>query len=567
MKYKPLPVGVDDFENLISKNYYFVDKTNFIKELLDKKGEVNLFTRPRRFGKTLLLSMLRYFFEDERDIHGARVDRAGLFEGLDIMQAGAEYLLHMGQFPVINLTLMSAKQPDFDMAYSRLCECIVMEYQRHRYVLEGDGLLEADKKLYETIMNRKAGKDIMATSLEFLSRCLYACHGKKTIILIDEYDVPLENAFFQNFYEEMAGFLRSLFASALKSNLSLEFSVITGCLRISKESIFTGMNNFKIRSVLNDQYAEYFGFTEENMQQMCRYYHLESKTDVIRDWYNGYVFGNTRVYNPWSMIQFIDDLLANMNKLPVSYWGNTSSNSIVKSLVEYADAHTRNEIEELLAGGTIEKPVNEDITYADIYDNMDNIWNFLFFTGYLKKLGERQQGEEIYLKLGIPNKEIRAIYRNTILKWFDAKLKKQDFSALRTAIETGDCKTFGEFVSSQLLDTISFFDYGEKYYHGFLAGLLKGMGGYEVLSNRESGTGRPDLVLKELKFCGKSVVIEIKVTDSFSQMEVLCEDALSQIANHGYGMELTKDGYQAPLEYGVCFFKKGCMVKLGMAPK
>lgn len=561
MKYKPLPVGVDDFEKLITKGYYFIDKTNFIKELLDKKGEVNLFTRPRRFGKTLSISMLRYFFEDARNIQGEKIDNTHLFEGLNIMEAGKEYLNHMGQYPVINLTLKSAKQPSFDMAYSRLAECIVVEYQRHRYVLDGKEMIEADRKLYETIMNREAGSDVIATSLEFLSRCLYAYHGKKTIILIDEYDVPLENAFFAGFYDEMAGFIRSLFESALKTSSSLEFAVITGCLRISKESIFTGMNNLKIISILNDQYAEYFGFTETEVQKMCEYYQLQSKKEVIRKWYNGYVFGNTSVYNPWSMVQFIDDLLSNIDKFPVSYWGNTSSNSVVKSLIELADTQTRKEIEDLLEGAAIEKVIHEDITYAEIYDSMDNLWNFLFFTGYLKKVGERQEERNIYLKMAIPNEEIAYIYENTVLKWFDAKLKKQDFSSLRTAIEKGDCQAIGDIVSEQLLDTISFFDYGENYYHGFLAGLLKGMGGYEVLSNRESGIGRADILLKELRFQGKSVVIEIKVTDSFDKMEAMCEEAICQIVNNNYSAELTREGYQPPLQYGVCFFKKGCMVK------
>lgn len=317
-------------------------------------------------------------------------------------------------------------------------------------------------------------------------------HGAGTVILIDEYDVPLENAWFEEFYDKMVQFIRSLFESALKTNNSLAFAVVTGCLRISRESVFAGLNNLDVVSVLSGSYGEHFGFTQAESEEMLAYYGLEEKKEEMKKWYNGYLFGNAEVYNPWSAINYVSAARADRNAFPKPYWSNTSSNSIVKELVEGADFVTRAEIEGLIEGVAIEKPVHEDITYGDIYDSQDNLWNFLFFTGYLKKTGERFEGEDIYLKMEIPNAEIRYIYRNTIRAWFDKRIKNKDMSALIDAMEQRDCRTIGEFLSEQLLDTISVFDYAENYYHGFLSGLLKAAGKYVVRSNRESGEGRAD---------------------------------------------------------------------------
>ena len=416
MEHKPLPVGVDNFEHLITREYYFIDKTWFIKELLDKKGSVRLFTRPRRFGKTLNMSMLQYFFEDMRTDSGERKDHAYLFENLQIMEAGEEYLAHMGSYPVISLTLKDAKQPDFELAYEAVKWQIADEYARHQYILQ-DARLSAEKDQYMDIRMRKADRSAYNNSIKFLSQCLELYYGKKAIILIDEYDVPLENAFTQNFYNEMAGFIRSLFESAFKTNRSLEFAVITGCLRISKESIFTGLNNLKVLSILDDKYSEYFGFTQKEVRKLCNDFGMPHKYDIIQEWYNGYVFRDTNVYNPWSVVQFLDDLIENENRYPRSYWANTSSNTVVRRLIDMADDNVKSELENLIDGGTVEKPVHDGITYGEVYESMDNLWNFMFFTGYFKKVDERMGEDDTqYLMLAIPNREVRYIFREKIMK-------------------------------------------------------------------------------------------------------------------------------------------------------
>ena len=410
MNLKPLPIGVDNFKDIRLNNYYYVDKTLLIKDIIDSKAKVNLFTRPRRFGKTLNISMIQYFFENGKD------DNSYLFNKLKIMNEGEKYKSHMGQYPVINLSLKSAKQPNYELAYDCLVNDIIEEFKRHDYVLNSEKL-HYEKEDYLNIINKKDNKGNMVTALKFLSRCLEKYHNKKVIILIDEYDVPIENSYFKGFYNEMIDFLRSLFESALKTNEYLEFAIMTGCLRISKESIFTGLNNLNIISILNTHYDEYFGFTENEVSDMLKYYGFEEKEDIIKKWYNGYLFGECNVYNPWSVDKFIYDLTGTINALPISYWANTSSNSIVKSLIEKADDDTKAQIEELVAGKTIEKVIHEDITYADIDSSMDNLWNFLFFTGYLKKVSIRMnEDSEILITLVIPSEEIRLIYKNKILR-------------------------------------------------------------------------------------------------------------------------------------------------------
>ena len=344
MHYKPLPIGVDNFEKLITKGYYYVDKSDFIKDLLDMKGDVNLFTRPRRFGKTLNMSMLQYFFEDMRNSKGESIDNSGIFSGLRIMQAGEKYLSHMGKYPVITLTLKAGKQSTFESAYKQLIWQIGMEFERHSYLLDSD-MPEEVRKRYKGILSGNGEMDTFKASIQFLSNCLERYYEKKVIILIDEYDVPLENAFVCGFYDEMIDFIRALFESALKTNSSLDFAVITGCLRISKESIFTGMNNLTVISILNGQYDEYFGFTDEEVRKLCDDYGLPHKYEVFKSWYDGYSFGRADVYNPWSVIQFMFDLQANENCYPKAYWANTSSNSIVRELIELADESIKAELE------------------------------------------------------------------------------------------------------------------------------------------------------------------------------------------------------------------------------
>lgn len=558
---KKLPIGIESFKELMSWDYYYVDKTLFIKELLDERNKVSLFTRPRRFGKTLAISMLRTFFEDERDLEGKKIDNRGFFDGTNILSARDLYLQYMGQYPVISLSLKASKQPDYEMSYACLKEEIQNEFDRHLYVMKGSSLQPKEKKQYQEIYEGKADSAAFATSLAFLSKCLWKYHQKKTIILVDEYDVPLENAYFGGFYERMVCFIRSLFESVLKTNDSMEFAVVTGCLRISRESIFTGLNNLKIRSILNRKYDGQFGFTQAEVNVLLHDYGLEEKKTEVKKWYDGYLFGQEEIYNPWSILNYVDDVQADRNAFPKSYWSDTSSNSIVRELVERADQSVRKEIEDLAAGGMIEKPVYEDVTYEDIHRSQDHLWNFLFFTGYLKKVGERQEGRCYYLTMKIPNEEVAGIYEHAVLSWFDEKLKTVDFSPMKQALEGGDCKALEDFISRQLSDTISFFDYAENYYHGFLAGLLKGVGNYEILSNRESGTGRSDIILKEGIFRGRGVVLELKVAKGIREMEEKCREALAQIERGDYEQLLREEGYQEILKYGICFFKKGCMIQ------
>lgn len=563
MQCKPLPTGVDNFEKLITRGYYFVDKTLLIKELLDKKGDVNLFTRPRRFGKTLNMSMVQYFFEDSRKDDGTKVDNRSLFDGLSIMESGERYLSHMGRYPVIALSLKSGKQPDFNLSRKMLIRQIADEYKRHRFILQGN-LLEIDKIRYQNIMEECAKEEDYNDSLKFLSQCMEQYYGNKAIILIDEYDVPLENAFFAGFYEEMTAFIRSLFESALKTNSSLEFAVITGCLRISKESIFTGMNNMKINSILNKSYDEFFGFTEVEVMRLCDDYHLTHKFPLIKEWYNGYVFGNVNVYNPWSVISFIGDLQVDENELPASYWANTSSNSIVRTLIEMADDETRSEIEQLIAGKTIEKQVHEDITYDEIYKTMDNLWNFMFFTGYFRRVGERMDVEtkQRYVELKIPNEEVKYIFRNKVLGWFQETINRKDLSVLYHALIRQDPATLEQELTELLMKTISFNDAYESFYHGFIAGVLSGMNGYTVKSNREGGRGRSDLYIKPVTRKKPAYVIEFKIAGKFSEMEAKAEDALEQIEDRNYCQELFDDGYGTVICYGISFFGKDCLVKM-----
>ncbi len=578
-------MGVDNFEHLVTRGYYFIDKTKFIKELLDKKGNVTLFTRPRRFGKTLNMSMLQYFFEDMRTDDGSKKDNAYLFKHMNIMEVGEDYLAHMGNYPVISLTLKDAKQPDFGLAYEAIKQQIADEYFRHRYILLSESLSEK-KEAYLNIMRRMADRSEYNKSIQFLSQCLEIYYGKKTIILIDEYDVLLENAFTQNFYNEMIGFIRSLFESAFKTNSSLEFAVITGCLRISRESnvsavaetsekrqgrfsqtshqgdvLFTGLNNLEVISILDWNYDEYFGFTEKEVHWLCKDYGLEHKYDLIKEWYNGYIFGNTDVYNPWSVICYVKALITHEDEFPRPYWANTSSNTVVRKLIDMADDSVKSELESLIDGGTVEKPVHEDITYSEVYENMDNLWNFMFFTGYFKKVGERMGEDDMrYLTLAIPNREVRYIFREKIMAWFNQKMKERDLTRLHTAFVSKDTQTLQEELTNILYETISSFDESENYYHGLVAGLLSGMKGYRTKSNRETGKGRCDLFVKTVSRRKEAFIVEFKTTKKIRELEKRAEEALQQIDDKKYVLELEDDGYDMASSYGISFCGKDCCV-------
>ena len=558
---KKIAIGVEDFKRIIDKNGYFVDKTLMIQKLIESEAMVTLFTRPRRFGKTLNQFMIRRFFEDEITEKGEKVDNGYLFDGLKIAECGEEILKHQQQYPVIFMTLKSAKQPNFEMAYGALADEIYNEFMRHRYVLQSDALLPIEKERYENLINRRAGKEELAKAFAFLSMCLFKYHKKKTIILIDEYDVPLENAYFRGFYDEMIDFIRSLFESALKTNPYLEKSVITGCLRISKESIFTGLNNLETDSVLHTRFGNSFGFTQEEVEGLLAYYGLSEQLEEVKKWYDGYLFNDFEIYNPWSILKYVNDRKDHVTEFALPYWSNTSSNSIVREMVGEADQKAKADLETLMAGGTIKKPVHEDITYGDIHQTQDNLWNFLFFTGYLKKVGERTVGNNLWLEMKIPNIEVATIYENSISYWFEQRMKETDRSPLVRALETGDCEAAENFISEQLFHTISYYDYAENFYHGFMAGLLVNIGGYLVRSNRESGNGRPDIVMTESKFRGRAMILELKISDTIQGMEKKCEEALTQIEEQKYESSLEEDCFQPILKYAICFFKKRCMVR------
>ena len=561
MNRKAIPIGVEAYKDFVNKPYYYVDKTLLIKDILDNGAKVSLFTRPRRFGKTLALSMIRTFFERETDYNGNITDNSHYFDGMKIMQAGQQYTRHMGKYPVITLSLKSARQPDFDMSYECMVQDIAYEFDRHRYILNGSALSDNEKDIYRAIMDRKGSRSQYATSLKFLSGCLKKYHGINTIILLDEYDVPLENSYFMGFYDDMIGFIRSLFESALKTNDNLEFAIITGCLRISRESIFTGLNNLEVISVLSEEYSEYYGFTEPEVYKMLQEYGLEDKMPEVKDWYDGYLFGYTEVYNPWSVINYVKTAISDRETFPKPYWSNTSSNTIVRELIDNADVFVRKEIEELISGGTIEKQIHEDITYEDIHKSQDNLWNFLFFTGYLKSVKKRFDIDTLYLTMTIPNEEIRYIYRNSIKEWVDNKIKATDLSILYRAVLDGNCDTFMKQVNAQLVETISYYDYSESYYHGFLCGLLKGCNKYVTMSNRESDNGRPDIVLAYPSSIGPVVILELKVAKSFKDIEAGCDNALEQIKKQDYAAYWRNEGYTDITEYGICFYKKQCMIK------
>ncbi len=559
---KPIPIGVEFYKQMIEDGYYYIDKTLLIRDILEQKSMVTLFTRPRRFGKTLAQSMLKTFFEKEMLPDGTVADNSVYFQGKKIMAAGEEYTKHMGQYPVIFLSLKSAKQPTYEIAYKILQQNIAKEFIRHSYILNSEVLLPVQKICFNSFIEQKAEPPDYATSIQFLSECLEKYHKQKVIILVDEYDVPLENAYFNGFYDEMVSFIRSLFESALKTNESLKFAIVTGCLRISRESIFTGLNNLDVVSVLNEDYAEYFGFTQDETDSFLQAYDIMDRKNEVKNWYDGYLFGNTEVYNPWSLINYVKDICHKNTEFPKPYCSNTSSNSIVHKLIEKSDDNTKNELEGLVAGGTIEKPVHEDITYEDIYKSQDNLWNFLFFTGYLKAVNKRFEDDIIYLVLKIPNREIRSVYRNKITEWFNNRIKTADFSGLYKAVISGDTKIFEDYLREQLHGSISFMDSAENFYHGFLLGILTGLQGYEKLSNRESGEGRYDIVLKPYDERQPAIILELKRVQRFTEMESMCQEALQQIEDKHYDAGLLDEGYMVIKKYGICFCKKSCMVMI-----
>ena len=553
---KKIPIGIEDFAEIINRNCYFVDKTLMIRDILDSGAKVTLFTRPRRFGKTLNMSMLQRFFEKTDN------DNSYLFESLNIMGAGQQYIAHIGKYPVINISLKGMKQPDFETAYATYKDIIKDEFSRHKATVYKANVLDNEEmQRYTSFLDIDAEYSEYNKAIGFLAKCLCKAYNKNVIILIDEYDVPLENSYFRGFYDKMIDLLRSVFESALKTNPSLEFAVLTGCLRISKESIFTGLNNLKVYSIRSEQFGEYFGFTQNEVAMLAKYYNVEEKLPVIKEWYDGYLFGTTEIYNPWSVLNYILSISVCINAIQEPYWSNTSSNSIIYKLVRESSEETRRMVEELMNGGSVTVPVYEDTVYADIDVNSDHIWSFLLFTGYLKQINAELRDDMIYLTLVIPNIEVKSIYRRTILQWFKEKTVANSREELFNALIAEDIETMEDIICDWLDETISFHDEQENYYHGFLTGLLSGFKGYTLKSNRESGDGRPDLMLLERRKHKLAVIIEIKATKEFTKLEYWCDEALRQIEDNRYETELINDGYQSIIKYGIAFCKKSCMVK------
>ncbi|MDE6005197.1 MAG: ATP-binding protein [Oscillospiraceae bacterium] len=553
---KKIPIGIEDFAEIINRNCYFVDKTLMIRDILDSGAKVTLFTRPRRFGKTLNMSMLQRFFEKTDN------DNSYLFEGLNIMGAGQQYIAHIGKYPVINISLKGMKQPDFETAYATYKDIIKDEFSRHKATVYKANVLDNEEmQRYTSFLDIDAEYSEYNKAIGFLAKCLCKAYNKNVIILIDEYDVPLENSYFRGFYDKMIDLLRSVFESALKTNPSLEFAVLTGCLRISKESIFTGLNNLKVYSISSKQFGEYFGFTQNEVAMLAKYYNVEEKLPVIKEWYDGYLFGTTEIYNPWSVLNYILSISVCINAIQEPYWSNTSSNSIIYKLIRESSEETRGMVEELMNGGSVTVPIYEDTVYADIDVNSDHIWSFLLFTGYLKQINAELRDDMIYLTLMIPNIEVKSIYRRTILQWFKEKTVANSREELFNALISEDIETIEDTICDWLDETISFHDEHENYYHGFLTGLLSGFKGYTLKSNRESGDGRPDLMLLERRKHKLAVIIEIKATKEFTKLEYWCDEALRQIEDNRYETELINDGYQNIIKYGIAFCKKSCMVK------
>ncbi len=554
-KLKAIPIGHEDFKELIDDNCYYVDKTLMIKEIIDSCTKVNLYTRPRRFGKTLNMSMLRYYFEKSDE------DNSYLFKNLKITEAGDTYKQHMGQYPVISLSLKGMKQPDFKSSFEEYKKILSEEFDRHKHILKSEDLSFLERIQFELICNGTGEYKDYSTAVKLLSSCLYKFYKKKVIILIDEYDVPLENSYFRGFYDEMVDLIRSSFESALKTNNSLEFGILTGCLRVSKESIFTGLNNPKVYSVTSPNYSEYFGFTEDEIKSITDYYELSDRIPEMKEWYDGYLFGKTEIYNPWSILNFILDSTKDCTYYAQPYWSNTSSNDIIRELIFDGDDTTKDTIENLLKGETITKQVYEDITYRNVKINNEYIWSFLLFTGYLKCIRLISKNDMIYAEMAIPNKEIKTIYINTIMQWFDEQIKSSDISDIFEAVISGDTEKFEDKINDWLLTCISYHDGHENYYHGFLAGLLVGKRGYKVKSNRENGKGRTDITICEFQKRSLAVIIEVKAAENYKQLEKKCDEALKQIEDKKYDVEFLYDGYKKIIKYGIAFAESTCRIK------
>lgn len=560
-KVKMLPVGIDGFEKIRKAGFYYVDKSKLIEQLLQNWGEVNLFTRPRRFGKTLNMSMLKSFFEIGTD--------TTLFNGLYILNNNDLCEKYMGKYPVIFLSLKDVAGLTYAEAEDALVQLIGSEAGRFHFLTNSSALSDAEKEQYRgftIIQNGKyrMDKGLLISALRILSQLLYRHYGQKVIILIDEYDVPLDKAFQHGYYQEMVSLIRGMFGQALKTNSFLQFAVLTGCLRISKESIFTGLNNFKVYSAADARYDEAFGFTDEEVKKILADYQLQEHYAEVKEWYDGYHFGNADIYCPWDVINYVDDLKSDPAAFPKTYWINSSGNDLVKRFIDKADITTKDEIEQLIAGEPVEKRIRLDLTYDEIDNSIDNMWSVLFTTGYLTQISNDAYSR---YKLAIPNKEIREFFVLQIREWFAGVVANN--AASTKEINQGFLEGRAEAIQRELTmflgETISIMDTnarsGEKenFYHGILLGILKSYPDWAVKSNRESGDGFPDILLKP-KNPDAGIIIELKYAHTMNDLEKACERALGQIRDRRYDEALREDGRDDVLAYGIAFYKKRCKV-------
>ncbi|MDR0909239.1 MAG: ATP-binding protein [Spirochaetaceae bacterium] len=557
-KHKMLPIGIENFEEMVTKNFWYADKTLMIKDLLDGDVKVQLITRPRRFGKTLNMSMLQHFFD-------CTMDSRALFKDLAIGKAGDEYLAHMNQYPVIFLTFKRAKKLTFEEAIEVLLDELGREFRRHQYLANSDKVDSYFRKVMASYFSPTAKKLKPEASLHLLCEALHKHWGKKAIILLDEYDVPLESSYSANepYYNKMISFFRRMMGDALKGNSSLEFGVVTGCLRISKESIFTGLNNLEVNTILDNGFSRYFGITEDEMAEAIEEFGLEQYREGIQKWYNGYIFGQTNVYNPWSVINYIKSSVYDNQPDFVSFWANTSGNDIVKKLWVQAGNIERDQIETLLQGGVITKKIHTEVTFQELYNTVENIWNLLFFTGYLKKADTAPVQADGITHLIIPNEEVKYIYLNTITSWFDNNLKESKHSAFIKALLESDTKMMAIEINRVLLKTISFMDKAENFYHGFLTGLLASMGDdYSVKSNRETGNGRSDIMVYSTLDKSFAAILELKTAPDLLHLSAACDAALTQISEKNYAAELHNLLFTDIHKFGIAFCGKECAVKM-----
>ena len=555
-----LPVGIENFEEIRRNRFYYVDKTKLIEQLVETGGKVTLFTRPRRFGKTLNMSMLRSFFEMGSD--------ASLFDGLYIAENKALCEEYMGKYPVIFLSLKSVEGLTFEDARYRMIELISIEAERFGFLADSEHLSENERARYKAMISLHNGTNamdekVLISSLRILSQLLYKHFGKKTVILIDEYDVPLDKAFQNGFYQEMVSLIRGLFGMVLKTNDYLQFAVLTGCLRITKESIFTGLNNFKVLSILDSRFDEQFGFTDCEVKKILEDYHLESHFEETKEWYDGYHFGKVDIYCPWDVINYVDQLKYDPAAIPQDFWSNSSGNAIVRRLIDKADVSAKNEVERLIAGESIEKDVALELTYDEIDKSIENLWSVLFTTGYLTHTGRTEAGK---YRLVIPNREVRNLFVKKIREWF-LDVSRNDGKTLEelcNAFVNKDTEKIEQIFGDYLWNTISIRDTAvakekkENFYHGILLGLLGYKSSWLIKSNAESGTGYSD-ILVEVPTNRTGIVIELKYAEN-GDMDAACEDALRQIEEKNYVAKLKQDGMRNFIRYGIACFKKDCRV-------